>query len=94
MEHKDVPYIVHEGIMTRLERTIERLWILAIILIILLFGSNAGWIWYESQYVDNETIIEAEQDGEGINVIGGGDVNYGAEGQDNEENPEQKGSER
>lgn len=89
MEHKDVPYIVHEGIMTRLERTIERLWILAIILIILLFGSNAGWIYYESQFSKTETTtIEAEQDGAGVNVIGGGDVNYGAESKDNEnENP-------
>lgn len=88
MEHKDVPYIVHEGIMTRLERTIERLWILAIILIILLFGSNAGWIYYQNQFEDKieTTTIEAEQDGAGVNVIGGGDVNYGTESQSNQNN--------
>lgn len=88
MEHKDVPYIVHEGIMTRLERTIERLWILAIILIILLFGSNAGWIWYENQFEDKVTTIEAEQDADngGSNYVVNG--NYGeTESQDNNENP-------
>lgn len=88
MEHKDVPYIVHEGIMTRLERTIERLWILAIILIILLFGSNAGWIWYENQFEDKVTTIEAEQDADngGSNYVVNG--NYGeTESKDNNQDP-------
>lgn len=46
-----VPYIVHESMMARQERTIKRLWILVILLILLLFGSNAAWIWYESQFI-------------------------------------------
>ena len=48
----EVPYIVHEGDMARLERTNKRLWILSILLVVLLVGTNASWIWYESQFED------------------------------------------
>ena len=51
---KDVPYIVHEGSVARLERVIKRMWVLVILLvlslIILLVASNGAWIWWESQY--------------------------------------------
>ena len=42
---------------------------------------NKRWIdaWNSYDYVD-EYSIEAEQDGEGINIVGGGDVAYGTEG--------------
>lgn len=80
----NVPFVVYEAAQSRLERVIKRLWITTIILIVLLVGSNAMWIWYESQFEDyTETTIEAEQDGEGINIIGAGDVNYGAESDSN-----------
>lgn len=72
MSEKDVPYIVHEGITTRLERTIERLWILAIILILLLFGSNGAWLYYESQFqkeVDTTTITQELDTKDGGNAI-------------------------
>ena len=46
---KDVPYIVHEVAVARLERVIKRMWVLVIALIILLCASNAAWIWWESQ---------------------------------------------
>ena len=76
-----VPYIVHEGDMARLERTNKRLWILSILLVVLLVGSNAGWIWYESQFETVETTTqEVEQDvdtGNGdATVIGIGSI-YG-----------------
>lgn len=35
-----IDYIVHESQMARMERIIKRLWILAIILIVLLFGTS------------------------------------------------------
>lgn len=66
-----VPYIVYESSMSRLERTIRRLFILIILLIICLVGSNIGWYVYEGQY---ET-ISYDQDGEGIN-----NVNFGGQG--------------
>ena len=83
MDNKDVPYIVYEGSMVRQERTIKRLWILAIILIVALVGTNAGWVYYESQwqYVDTTTSQEVTQDvnsGDGsATTIGIGDVNNG-----------------
>lgn len=78
------PYIFQaEAHEARLERTIQRLWIILIITIFLLVGSNMIWVLYELQYEDVTTTIEAQQDGDGINVIGGGDVNYGSESQNN-----------
>lgn len=74
-----------EANAARLERTIQRLWIALIIAIFMLVGSNMIWVLYELQYEDVTTTIEAQQDGEGVNIIGGGDVSYGTEGQDNNE---------
>lgn len=61
-EHKDVPYIVHEGMMARMERTIRRLWILCIILVLLLAGTNAAWIWYENQFMDESLTVTQDLD--------------------------------
>ena len=58
---KDVPYIVHEGAVARLERVIKRLWKLVILLIILLVASLSALIWFESQVETVETTIEAKQ---------------------------------
>lgn len=73
----NIPYIAYEAAQSRLERIIKRLWITTIILIVLLVASNIGWLIYESQFEDFS--IEAEQDGDGINIVGGGDIDYGAE---------------
>lgn len=73
-----VPYIVHEAAMARQERTIKRLWILLILLIVLLVGSNIAWIAYEGQFTEEvvTTEIEAEQETEeGSNYVVGGDMN-------------------
>lgn len=70
-----IPFIVHESDMVRMERTNRRVWILCIILIITLIGTNAGWIYYESQFIDYE--VEQEVDtgiGDAI-VVGVGDYN-------------------
>ena len=75
---ENVPYIVHEASMARMERQIKRLWIAVIVAVCLLFASNAGWLIYESQF---ETFY-CEQDGEGINNVNigeQGDLNNGAE---------------
>jgi hypothetical protein len=84
-----VPYVVHESSMARAERQAQRLIAIIILLIVLLVGSNIGWLVYESQFETvetNETVIEATQDGEGVNIVGGGDINYGSESKDNQEN--------
>ena len=73
---KDVPYIVHEGAVARLERVIKRLWVLVLALIILLCASNAAWIWYESQF--EEVRIEQENESGYNNFIGNdGDIYNG-----------------
>ena len=81
---KDVPYIVHEGAVARLERVIKRMWVLVLSLIILLFASNAAWIWYESQFEDVETTITQETEDGYNNYIGndGDIVNGNADNQD------------
>lgn len=75
----NIPYVAFESSMARLERTIKRLWILAIILIALLFGTNAAWIYYESQFIEESVVVEQEVDtGEGdAFVSGNGDIRYG-----------------
>lgn len=79
-----VPYVVHEADMARQERTIKRLWILLLVLIVLLAGSNGAWIYYESQFVDSvETSYDIEQDTDGYVV--GGDFNGEAKGQSEDE---------
>lgn len=57
---KDVPYIVHEGEVARLERVIKRLFILCIVSICFLVATNAYWIWYEQQFEDVVTTTENE----------------------------------
>lgn len=63
--------------MARMERTIKRLWIVVLVLIILLVASNGAWIWYESQFVE-ESVWQEVDTGEGDAFVAGiGDVNYG-----------------
>ena len=71
MDNKDVPYIVYEGAMAASERHIRRLIVALIVCVVLLFGSNAMWLyeWCQYDYVD-EVETTYTQDGEGINVIG------------------------
>lgn len=72
-----MPYYVHEGEMYRAERTQKRLWIVIILLIVLLVGTNTGWIIYESQFED-VTVDQMVDTGEGdAYVTGVGDLNYG-----------------
>ena len=76
-----VPFIVHEAAMARMERVIRRLWILAIILVLLFVASNGLWLWRESQFSVEETTTEtytSEADGDGIAIVNrDGSVTYG-----------------
>ena len=81
---KDVPYIAHESAVARLERVIKRLWVLALVLIVLLAASNAAWIWWESQYQTIETTV-TQENADGYNNYIGNDgdiVNGNADNQD------------
>lgn len=76
-----IPYMAHEGMMARQERTIKRLWILCIVIFIALIATNAGWIYYEQQFTDEivtETIEQDVDTGNGnANVNGHIGDNYG-----------------
>lgn len=76
-EVETIPYFVAEGMIDRQSATIKKLWILCLLLIILLVGSNAMWLWYESQFEYTETTQEVSQESEsGANYFIGGD-SYG-----------------
>lgn len=76
-----VPFVAHESMMTRMERTNHRLWILSIFLIICLIASNVAWVIYESQFeyydetVTQEVTQNAEAEGDASVRFIGGDVN-------------------
>ena len=75
---------IHDAYISMAERTIKRQWITIILLILLLFGSWIGFMYYESQFTDEETTtIEATQDGDGLNMVSGGDLSYEPESKDN-----------
>lgn len=78
-----MPIAQHEKDQNRLMGIIKSLIAVIVILIVLLVGSNIAWLVYENSFEEvvttEETIIDAQQDGEGTNIVGGGDVNYGAE---------------
>ena len=75
-----VPYVVHESAMARAERHTKALVLVVVLLIVLLVGTNAGWLWYESKM---ETVVETtettfedvvQESNEGSNNIVGGDM--------------------
>ena len=72
-----VPYVVHESAMARAERQSKRLVAVIILLIILLVGSNIGWLVYASSFeeVTESYVIEQEGDsGNNSSVINGGEI--------------------
>ena len=92
MDDKMIPYIAHESEVARLERIIKRLWILCIIIFICLIGTNAFWLWKESQYEDVEITQDIMQDsGDGgtntyTGNLVGGDYYGEAENPNNDKN--------
>lgn len=80
MEDNDIitiPFAVYESMLDKDARQQERLVCIIILLITLLVLSNVAWviIWNQYDYVDGEYYeIEAVQDGDGVNIVGAGDV--------------------
>lgn len=79
MEEKQIPYFIHEGMVARMERMNQRLWITSIILILALIASNLAWFFYDQQFETyEETTQEVTQEassenGDSINNVIGGD---------------------
>lgn len=69
------------------ERTMKLLWMLVVVLILLLVGTNAAWIYYEGQWQVVETTEitqEATADNSGNAFVNnGGDFIYGESAADN-----------
>lgn len=60
---KDVSYIVYEGTMARLERTIKRLIIVLAIAVTMLFASNMAWLYVWNQYDYTDVTIDSQDGG-------------------------------
>lgn len=73
----NIDYIAHEAIVGRMERIINKLWIIILVLVAVLVISNAAWIWYESQFEEMTITQEAEAETGNAIVNNGGDVMYG-----------------
>lgn len=86
MDHEiqSVPYVVHESIIARMERNNRRMLIALVLAIVMLFASNAFWLYEWTQYdycgdtVSKDVTLESE---DGIaNYIGNdGDINNGSD---------------
>lgn len=78
----NVPYVVHESAMVRAERQNKRLVAIIILLILLLVGSNIGWLVYESQFETVETteediVVDAGENGIANYIGNDGDITNG-----------------
>ena len=86
---ENVPYIVHESAMARMERQIKRMWIALIVAIVFIFASIATftYAWLQYDYSSEEIVVEQDaQDGGNANYVGNdGDIVNGL--------PESDGSE-
>lgn len=84
-----VSYLVFEGEMTRMERVNHRLWVLCICLLIALIGTNAGWLYYESQWEVVDTVetttYDANSDRGGNAIINGSGERLYGESESNED---------
>ena len=84
---ENVPYIVHESSMARMERQIKRLWIALIVAVCLLFASSAifAYAWLQYDYESYEITSDGDSN---ANYIGqDGNIYNGSIGESEEENP-------
>lgn len=76
-----IPYVVYESAMTRADRHIKRLVIALVVAILMIFASNAIWLysWMQYDYVSADHTTTVDADGSGIaNYIGStGDITNG-----------------
>ena len=85
-----IPYIVYESMLakedTQQKRMVYVIVIEAVIIlavIALLVANEYHWrqLWNEYDYVDDYSVdVDADQQGDGVNIVGAGDIDYGTEG--------------
>lgn len=93
-DDKIISYYVFESVQARNERTIKRLWISTIILVILLFVSNALWLWFFSgAEVESYELTADSNSNAYYNEIGNnfkGDVNNGGTDKSQTDNSDER----
>lgn len=71
-----IPYYLHEGEMFRLERLNKRWFIAFLVVLIMLFVTNAAWIYYEMQW-ETITVTQESEDGYNNYIGNDGDIYNG-----------------
>ena len=82
MEDKTtIPYIVHEGTMVRMERQIKRITVALIVTVILMFVSNALWLyaWTQYDYTSTQSVDIDGKQGNANYVENGGSIVNGTD---------------
>lgn len=76
-----------EAALAMAERTIRRLWITILVLIVLMAGMAIGFFVYESQFEEysDSVDIDAQQDGD-YNFVSGSDLEYVIESESPKDN--------
>lgn len=87
-EINSVPYVVHEGIIARIERQNKRAMIALVIAVVLLFASNALWLYAWTQYdycgdTMSQDVTLDSKDGIANYIGNNGDINNGKDTRDN-----------
>lgn len=74
-DQKSVPYIVYESAEARHERIEKRLIIALVICIVMMFSTNAIWIYYTNQYEYHDEYVSVDGRDGTANYIGNdGDI--------------------
>lgn len=87
MENTNVPYIVYESAQARAERTVKRLIVALVLAVVLIFASNAAWLWawmqydYTGEMTTTETVTVDGKDGIANYASNGGSVVNGTDTQ-------------
>ena len=73
MDQKEMIYTSaqHEREMTRMETANKRLFVALMVVIVMLFVTNLGWVIYESQFQDVIITQDASTEGGGNNYMNG-----------------------
>lgn len=89
---ESVSFVVYESAMTRSERNIKRVVIALIIAIVLIFVSNAIWLWAWTSYdySSEETITVDGKDGIASYIGNDGSIYYGEDRYTPITNPEEE----
>lgn len=88
-EQTKISESVYEIAIGALQAQLKRMFVLCVILIIALVGTNLGWFIYEQQFEEivTETIEASSDSGDAYGTIVSGDdseVNYGIKGKGDE----------